>query len=142
MSLFGKVFNPKDAKPHERHNRARAALIGYKQEAGLDESYITDISDQSVLCAMLVDIQLMLVEMEGQKQRQHQRWDACPVRREWPNHPDADGIEFIVSIGGMDIYRGAESTSSTFIVITGADGGEYQTTDNLLRLTGFFDPSR
>jgi hypothetical protein len=136
MSLFGKTYNPKDAKPHERHNRARAALLGYKQEAGLGESYFSGISDRSVLCGMMVDIQLMLVEMEGEHQRHYDD------KIEWPNHPDANGLDFIASIGGMDIYRGAESTSSTFIVITGADGGEYQTTDNLLRLTGFFDPSR
>jgi hypothetical protein len=142
VSLFGKVFNPKDAKPHERHNRARAALLAYKQEAGLDESYITGISDRSVLCGMLVDIQLMLVEMERERELQL-HVDNDPAYREWPNHPDADGLDFIVSIAAMDIYRGAETTGSTFIVMTGPDGGEYQTTDNLLRMmAGFFRPDR
>src|SRR4051795_4214493 len=138
-----KTFNPKDAKPHERHNRARGALIGYMKEAGLDQSYITGISNASVIRGMLVDLQLMLVEMHGERERMLCESGGIEYSPHFPNHPDAEGLKFIANIGFQDIYRGAETTGYTFIVITGKEGGEYTTTNNLLRLMpGFFDTER
>lgn len=144
-ALFPPTFDPKDAKPHERHNRTRAALLSYKKEAGLDESYITGIKDDNVLKAMLVDIELMIVMQEGERQKAQDQRGICTFGPEYPDHPDRAGIEhnFLASIAGMDIYAGEDTTSYTFIVITGPDGGEYETTNSLRRkMPGFFEFDR
>jgi hypothetical protein len=140
MSLFPRTFEPKAASVADRWNRARAALLGYKAEAGLDESYITGISDGIVLRAMLVDIQLMIVRREGERERQSYESAGIEYGPRWPNHPDTEGLEFLATIGFQDIYLGAETTTYSFIVVTGKEGGQYTTTNNLLRLMpGFFD---
>lgn len=41
------------------------------------------------------------------------------------------------------IMHSGQSTGYTFIVITGPEGGDYTTTDNLMRMVpGFFDRQR
>jgi hypothetical protein len=141
MTLFSKGFDPKDAKPHERHNRALRALTAYKAETGAREWKGT--SDDSVLRGMLVDLQLMIVEREAKRMRQYMASNEMPHEPIFTGHPDAVGLDFLMSIGGYDVYRGGETTGSTFIVITGDEGGRYTTTDNLMRMVpGFFDKDR
>ena len=144
MNLFPDTFDPKTATVAERWNRARAALLGYKEEANLQECYISGIPDGSVLRGMLVDIQLMLVRMHAERERLSAEAGGIEYGPYWPNHPDTVGLEFVAQIGFQDIYLGTpDTTSYSFIVITGKEGGQYTTTNNLMRmLPGFFDVER
>lgn len=136
-------FDPKDAKPHERWNRARAALIAYKAEAGLDENYISGIPDASVLRGMIVDLQLMLIEKHAEHEKSLARAADAHYCPEHGGSPDAEGLDFIVNIGSYDIYRGGETTGFTFIMIRSDKPGDYITTDHpAVYVRGFFDTQR
>lgn len=150
-------FDATTAKPHERHNRARAALLAYQREAGVEGSIVSgEMSVHSVLAGMMIDTQRMMIRNHGDHAKQmyeHMTNKEIPASAvgAGPAHLDSpDAIPdkwFLANIGGYDIYDlgcySGGGAISAFLMIRSEEGGDYITTNFPVNYVhGFFQPDR